>query len=83
MEEAKRKQRQYIYDTVNHIRADTVPADNSGANAKHHVNHHDHNNSASAAGTCDQTQTRSSNLKLYSAKPTAVHISILKIQPKA
>lgn len=81
MEEAKRKQRQYIYDTINHIRADTVPADTSGASAEHHVNHHDHNNSAAAAGTCDQT--RSSNLQLYSAKPTAVHISILKIQPKA
>ena len=80
MEEAKCKQRQYIYDTINHIRADTVPADTSGASAEHHVNHHDHNHD-NAAGTCDQT--RSSNLQLYSAKPTAVHISILKIQPKA
>jgi hypothetical protein len=71
IEEAKRKQRQFIYNSLSPIRTDTV---------------------VEAASTnpvirgrrdgVDGNENARSGLKIISPTPTAVHISILKIQSK-
>ena len=68
IDEMRRKQRQYIYNTLNNARTGTEDATKTSAVGD------DVDNSV------ESFQSITTGLKVTIAKPTAVHISILKIQ---
>jgi hypothetical protein len=76
IEEAKRKQRHFIYNTLHKIHTDTVvAAASNNLTVRPRADDGNDNNAATF-------QRKNSGLKVVSPKPTAVHISILKIQSK-
>lgn len=76
IEEAKRKQRHLIYNTLHKVHTNTVVAAASNSpTAQPRSDDGKDNNVATL-------QRKNTGLKVVSPKPTAVHISILKIQSK-
>ena len=76
IEEMRRKQRQYIYNTLNNIRTDTTDPLSTNPVVVQASVPSDANNSTMTS------QRNNTGLKVISPAPTAVHISILKIQSK-
>ena len=80
IEEAKRKQRQFIYNTLNNLCTDgVVDVASTNTAVRGRTEYHSSNNHVSVSAT---TQQSNSVMKFISPKATAVHISILKIQSK-
>jgi hypothetical protein len=75
IEEVRRRQRQYIYSTLNTARTDTNAVSINPVTVREGAD--DEMNDSVLT-----SQRNNTGLKVISPKPTAVHISILKIQSK-